>query len=129
MSEKGIPKVRVRFKAKSKQLPFPRSVRVGCYTYAVVPEGHQDTIAVGFHGATNHVGMKIQVDVSTSAQQTANTFLHEVIHATSMASATKAAKKRSQPTWRTACARSGRTIRRRHNGGRSSIAAKNNGDL
>lgn len=60
---------------------MPKSVRVGFSTYKVTLMAEDDASIHGICGATNADRQIITIAEKMSPQQTANTLLHEVIHA------------------------------------------------
>lgn len=60
---------------------IPKFVRVGCYVFAVEIGEHADHESESTFGHTNFHSQKIRLRPGMNAQNLANTFLHEVIHA------------------------------------------------
>jgi hypothetical protein len=60
---------------------LPSSVRIGCYSFSVEIMNGDDANIAGVYGAMMSFGHKIRLNPLMSAQQAANTFIHEVLHA------------------------------------------------
>lgn len=59
----------------------PKSVRVGCYLFRIEVAEFEDHEAEGSFGHMNPISQKIRLRPGMTAQNLANTFIHEVLHA------------------------------------------------
>ena len=64
----------------TRPIKLPKSIKVGCYTY-VLKEWCSSKTALSDHGGCDHANLEIGVDVSRAPEQTANTLIHEILHA------------------------------------------------
>lgn len=60
---------------------IPTSVRIGCYTYAIVVMADVDQATDRIFGDMNHTLLRIRLCAGMPTAQLANTFMHEVMHA------------------------------------------------
>jgi hypothetical protein len=59
---------------------MPASVRIGCHLFRVETGDVADHESAGTFGCINYIAQKIVVRPGMSAQNLANTFIHEVLH-------------------------------------------------
>ena len=59
---------------------IPKTVRVGCYMFRVEVAEFEDAEADGTFGHMNPISQKIRLRPGMTAQNLANTFIHEVLH-------------------------------------------------
>lgn len=59
---------------------MPKSVRIGCYLFRIEIHEFEDAEADGIFGHMNPISQKIRIRPGMTAQNLANTFIHEVIH-------------------------------------------------
>lgn len=59
---------------------LPESVRIGCYVFKVEVAEAEDQEADSTFGHMNPISQKIRLRPGMSAQNLANTFIHEVLH-------------------------------------------------
>lgn len=60
---------------------LPKSVRIGCYVFRIEVADAEDQEADGTFGHMNPISQKIRLRPGMNAQNLANTFMHEVLHA------------------------------------------------
>lgn len=60
---------------------IPRAVRVGCYVFRIEVREFEDHEAEGSFGHMNPISQKICLRPGMNAQNLADTFIHEVLHA------------------------------------------------
>lgn len=60
---------------------IPKSVRVGCFLFRIEVRDFEDHEAEGTFGHMNPISQKICLRPGMSAQNLADTFIHEVMHA------------------------------------------------
>ena len=59
---------------------IPKAVRIGCYLFRVEIHEFEDAEADGIFGHMNPISQKIRIRPGMTAQNLANTFIHEVTH-------------------------------------------------
>lgn len=59
---------------------MPKTVRIGCYLFRVEVHEFEDAEVEGSFGHMNPINQKIRLRPGMTAQNLANTFIHEVLH-------------------------------------------------
>lgn len=59
---------------------MPKTIRIGCYLFRVEIHEFEDAEADGAFGHMNPISQKIRLRPGMTAQNLANTFIHEVLH-------------------------------------------------
>ena len=59
---------------------MPKSVRIGCFVYAVHVIEEEGAEIAGIAGAMHSLKQRIRIRAGMTPQQVANTFIHEVLH-------------------------------------------------
>ena len=59
---------------------MPKTVRIGCYIFRIEIHEFEDAEAYGVFGHMNPISQKIRIRPGITAQNLANTFIHEVLH-------------------------------------------------
>lgn len=83
MTAKKTPVTPARSAAVTAQLAYqtmPRSVKIGCYDFAIEVMDHVEGEASNAYGYNALVLQKIRILAGMSAKKLANTFMHEVLH-------------------------------------------------
>lgn len=60
---------------------MPKTVRVGCFSYAVTVIEEEGAEIAGIAGAMHSLRQRIRIRAGMTPHQVANTFIHEVLHA------------------------------------------------